>query len=500
MNEMARFSVIKVPFYGQSRASRLTWAQQSMWSCIQWLGEDSYYFNLARVLPVPESCTNDDVARAVALVVGRHEVLRTRFILCDGEPRQEVSASGTFSLRVFNVDQSAHPDHGTPRERIDFVVAALRSLPFDYAGEWPLRCALLAEQGAPRYLGLVFSHLAADGSGVEVCTRDLAEALANPRRLVDADEAGAGVWQPVDQAQREEGPYGRRASARAADRWRAQLAQVPVPLFPDCRQPAAEPRVWRIALESQAAATAGLLVARRAKTSFATVMLAASVAMLGAFTGNSRIALVLTAGNRFDEQTRSSVAMMAQDALMTLSLDEAAFPEIIQRVSSASLRAYFSGHYDPAVIKQVRAEVAEGRGIANIDISAYFNYISTSPDWAQTVPQDLTRATMEELKCRSKPMTISAWPRQDSTLFIHSFYESGRSIMHAVTDTAVFPLAKARAFLRAVEELVTRAVFGTVDAAEISVIASQQQAIEESTPAVVADCGPTGAEFDAGAS
>lgn len=500
MSEMASFSVIKIPFHGQPRAGRLTWGQRSMWSCIEWLGEDSHYFNLAAVVPVPESCGTDDVARAIALVIGRHEVLRTRFIARDGEPRQEVSGSGTFTLRIFNTEEPAQPGGSTSRQDIDFVIAALQSLPFDHAAEWPLRCALLCVQDKPRYLGLVFSHLAADGTGVNVCKREFTEALADLRRPTDDDRAGASAWQPVDQAQREDGPYGHRASARAVAHWRAQLGQVPVPLFPEYGQPASEPRVWRIALESQAVAAASLLLARRAKTSTATIMLAASAAMLGAFTGNSRIALVLTAGNRFDEQARSSVAMMAQDTLMTLSLDGAAFHQIIERASAASLRAYFSGHYDPLVIKQVRAEAARERGLANIDISAYFNDHAPRPTWAQTVPVDLTRAKMDELKGRSQPFTISAWPRQDSTLFIHNYYPTGRSIMHAVTDTAVFPLAKAHAFLRAVEELITRAAFDTVGPVEIAAIRCQQEAADEGTPSVAPDRGPGGSESPASAS
>lgn len=106
-----------------------------MWSCIEWLGEDSHYFNLSAVVPVPEACLIDDVTKAVALVVGRHEALRTKFIFRDGEPRQDVSADGTLSLRVLSIDQPGQPGGSTLREAIDFLIVALRSLPFDHAAE-----------------------------------------------------------------------------------------------------------------------------------------------------------------------------------------------------------------------------------------------------------------------------------------------------------------------------------------------------------------------------
>lgn len=478
MSGMARLSIIRVPFHGTaSRTGRLTWSQQAMWSCIKWLGEDSHYFNLAAIIPVPPACARDDVIRAIALLIGRHEALRTRFVQRGDEPRQEVSASGTISLRVFDLDQPCQPGDGTRTYDAGLIVSALQSLPFDTAVEWPLRCALITVEGAPRNLALIFSHQAVDGTGVDICVREIGESLANHQRGAAGTETSP-AWQPIDQALLESGSYGDRANARAVTHWRAQLAQAPMPLFPECRQPSAEPRIWRIAFVSPAAAAGSLILARRAGTSTGTVMLAATAAMLAAFTGNTRIALVLTAGNRANRRSRSCVAMMAQDALMTLSLGEAAFPEIIERAHAGSLRAYFAGHYDPALIRQVRAEAASERGLAGIDISAYFNDHPVAADWKQSVPQNLTRAELAEMQTRSRHITISAWPRQDSTLFIHNFYVPGANLLQAVTDTAVFPLARARAFLRALEELIVRAVSDTVRPAEMVAIADQQTDIE----------------------
>lgn len=480
---MPSLSVIRIPFQGTcSRSSRLTWSQQAMWGCIEWLGEDNHYFNLGTRLRVPSTCTRDDVTTAVASLIERHEVLRTRFVERDGEPRQEVSAEGAMTMRVFDLDELAQPGDSMPENCAEFILATLRSVPFDTASEWPLRCALVTVQGTPRYLVFIFSHLATDGSGVEACVRHVGQALTDGPRAAAAKPNLPQAWQAVDQALLESSPSGERASARAVRHWQAQLAKVPVPLFPECRQPASEPRVWRIAFVSRATAAGALMLARRKRTSPATIMLAATAAMFGAFTGNSVAALILTAGNRVDEPSRSCVAMMAQDTLTTISLDGADFPEIVERASSASTQAYFAGHYDPALIRQVRAGSAQERGIAKIDTSAYFNDQPPGPYWAQTVPQGLTMSELTALQADSKPITVSSWPRQDSKLFIHSFYMPGASNLHAVIDTAVFPLARARAFLCAMEELIVRAAFENVGPGEIGAIARQQEKLQQAHP------------------
>lgn len=483
MNELTRFSAVRVPFRGtSSRANRLTWSQQAMWSCIQWLGEDSHYFNLGIVLPIRADRTQDDVTRALAWLVGRHEVLRTRFAVRDGTWRQEVSAEGHLTLRVFDIDRPAQPGGSTAEDGAEFILAALRSLPFDTGHEWPVRFALVTTEGAPHYLVLVFSHLAVDGTGVDICASELAAFFRDPAGAQADARVASSPWQPADQALREDGPAGERANARAGKHWRAELARAPIPLFPEGGQPAEQPRVWRIGHTSSAAAAGSLMLARKERTSVGTIILAATAAVLGAFTGNSRIALVLTAGNRFDERARSCVAMMAQDTLMTLSLDGATFPEIVERASAASRQAYFAGHYDPALIRQVRAEAARDRGLADIDISAYFNDYPPPEVWARTVPQELTQRQLTALRARSRATTISAWPRQDSTLFIHSRYRREVSILHAVTDTALFPLARARAMLRAIEQLIVLAAFETVGPADITAIVRAEDDRGQSAP------------------
>src|SRR5436190_18571174 len=74
--------------------------------CYTWLIEnpDHLYVILCVELPVPEVVTVDDVAEAAAVLIARHESLRTSYL--PGEPpRQRVAASGVQLLEVCSLDR-----------------------------------------------------------------------------------------------------------------------------------------------------------------------------------------------------------------------------------------------------------------------------------------------------------------------------------------------------------------------------------------------------------
>jgi hypothetical protein len=474
--------IYRVPFRAESaRTGPLSWAQQAMRNCIEWLGEDSHIFNIPTTLPVSDSVRVADVARAVASLTERHEALRTTFADEDGEPVQRVSGVGSVTLRVFDFEIGLGSEQDSFEDQVESVVAALRSVPFDGTAEWPVRFVLITVRGTPRRLAMIAFHLALDGTALEICAGELRAALngtATANGMAGAvHRQGAPAWHPIDQAGHERGPYGARVNKRAVTHWRAELQMVPAPLFPPSCGPAAEPRVQVIGLVSYAAAAASLAVARQRGTTTATVMLAVTAALLGSFTGHGRIPLVLAAGNRFLRQGKDSVAMLVQDALMTLDVGNKPFAEIVADAATRSLVAYSAGHYDPALIRRLRVQVAEERSLATIDTSAFFNDLSF-PGWEESVPGGLSRAELADLQAHSLPVPISSWPREDATLFIHCRYARGACLLIAHADTAVLPLPMARAFLRAMEEVVVRAAFEEISAdsvTEIAVLARERE-------------------------
>jgi hypothetical protein len=68
--------------------------------------------------------------QALEIIVDRHEVLRTRFIIRDGQPAQVISPSGALSLPVIDLSQLASTER-VSRARSLATEEALR--PFDLA-------------------------------------------------------------------------------------------------------------------------------------------------------------------------------------------------------------------------------------------------------------------------------------------------------------------------------------------------------------------------------
>jgi Condensation domain len=294
------------------------------------------------------------------------------------------------------------------------------------------------------------------------------------------DQFGQAPWQPIDQAITERSETGSRASEKSTNYWRTELAKVPSPMFPANSEPPAEPRICRLAVDSPALAAAGLKLAQELGVNTGAILLGAVCAMLGDFTGNSTIALQVIVSNRFEKRTRSMVGLMNQDGIMTLSLTGEPFRAIVRSALAASMRAYMGGHYDPALAEQVRAEAARRQGVERIDASAYFNnFPYPGPgSWETSVPQGLSKGEVVALRRRSTFRMVSSWPRQDSTLFIHSYYNPGTVTVHAVADTVLFPVSAARAFVRGIEDLVVEAAFGDPGPEEIARIGASARDLE----------------------
>jgi hypothetical protein len=460
------------------RTGPLTWPQQAIRPSIAWLRQDSHYFNMSYVLEVHAECSRDDVADAMIKLVERHETLRTKFADVDGEECQIVHGSGDVTLRAFDV-QGDRPARELEYDA-ELIVAGMRSISFNMSTEWPVRFLLITAADKPRYIGFIGNKAAMDGGSLSICVQEMDMLLGGVWYPGDEERGQRTPWQPIDQAFSERSEDGRRESERSARYWRAELSRVPVPLFPENKEPPTEPRIHRIAFDSQALAVAGLKLSQELGVHTGTVLLGAVSAMLGDFTGNSMIALQLIVSNRFDKRTQSMVGLMNEDGLMTLSLAGESFHQIVRSAQAASMRAYMRGHYDPSRIECVQTEMAQQQGLDHIDISAYFNnFPYAGPiSWEKSVDQGLSRAEVVARKERSKFRMISSWPRQDSTLFIHSNYDLGIVTLHAVTDTARFSLSSARAFLRGIEELIIHAAFGEVGPGEIAEIGAAVRAEE----------------------
>jgi hypothetical protein len=146
----------------------LSVGQQSLWLLYR-LEPDSPAYNDAgagRLTPGPDVAA---LARAVRLLLQRHEILRSRFVEIDGLPTRIEEPRGT-ALEVRRVD-------GVDAATLLRAVNELAKQPFDLERTGPLRIVLLQRE-TDAVLVVVNHHIATDAASQWIIWRDLLDSYA----------------------------------------------------------------------------------------------------------------------------------------------------------------------------------------------------------------------------------------------------------------------------------------------------------------------------------
>jgi Condensation domain len=375
-----------VQFAGDgSGVSDLSWGQAEIWSVMQDKA-DSLPMGGARALP--PGATVADVAAGLTFILSRHQALRTR-LRCGPDERiqQVVHGSGEIALEV--VDAGA----GDPAEVAAAVAAGYRARPFDLSREWPLRMAVITQRDTATHIAEMVCHIALDSFGQAALHDDF------DRRGERTGPVTAA--QPLEQAERQRGPAGRRAS-EASLRYVERLA----PGVPDLQfRPSGDPRrprFWQVTIESPASYRAVRTIAARLGVSTSPVLLAAFAVALTDLTACPRAALHLVVSNRFRPGFAGSVSPVMQSCLCVLEVAGAPFDEVVRRAWQSALGAYKHAYFDPAAKRELCERLAAERG-AEPDWDVIFNdrrVHSRDPagevdgDGAPPLRDELTRTTL----------------------------------------------------------------------------------------------------------
>ncbi len=157
-------------------------AQQRMWVLSQ--TERSVTYNMPTAFVLPDKPDSQRLGNAFEKLIARHEVLRTRFVLKDGELHQQVEKNTSFMLEQLTCE---------PRQ----LKAVLKSLvkPFNME-QAPLLRAALIDIGSNHLLFIDSHHSISDARSTEVLMGELAALYAGkalaPLALQYKDYA---VWQ-----------------------------------------------------------------------------------------------------------------------------------------------------------------------------------------------------------------------------------------------------------------------------------------------------------------
>ncbi|WP_239137328.1 condensation domain-containing protein, partial [Dactylosporangium siamense] len=317
---------------GRDRALPLSFAQQRLWFLAQ-LEPDSIEYNT----PMPIRMTGElDVwalTSALAGLVARHEVLRTRLVAdADGTPFQVIDPPAQPALPL--IDLSAEDD---PAAAARAWLDADAAVPFDLAAGPMLRATLLRLGRREHVLALAMHHVVGDEWSEPILRREL-DVLCNEGVLpsLPVQYADFAVWQrrwltgEVLEGQ--------------LDYWRARLRDVPVLELPTDRP--------RAAVRSSAGAVsefvvpadvvAGLRVLSRAAgvSMFMTVFAAFNV-LLCRYSGQDDVVVGTPVANRNRAEVEGLIGFFVNTLVLRTDLSgDPTFVELLGRVRAGTLAAY----------------------------------------------------------------------------------------------------------------------------------------------------------------
>ena len=464
---LIRREPVAVRFSGQRSAEGpMTLGQLNV---LEWFEGTADLFDAyaRRPLDLPPGAGLDDVAGALAVLLTRHEALRTTYRAGDHRV-QVVAGSGELLLEVYSIGGPPPGDGalpaGTGAPRLDArqrealttaFVDLLRTQPPIPSADLPLRVAVIVHAGTVVAGVLLCSHLCVDLRAAELVAEEFADLVrGRPLRT-----GGALPYQPLDRAAVECGPAFRRRVAAALGRWEQRLLRMPQCLYA-CPRTGTESGSGAALMTSRAAALALRHLTTRTGASPQVIVLAAFSALLAQRTGYRRCEFVMIAANRSEPRLADYVGTTAQATVVSIDTEVGGFDELVQRALFAAISAERDGVYDVFDRATLVRRVQRRRGV-HLRFEPLFNSaVGAGPGTRDALPAlDEVMAAQAGTELRWEPM-MPMWTLLRFDLWgideaLHCRLWSG--------DTGRVPRADLESILLAIERLLVAAAHADLD-------------------------------------
>ncbi|MBC6450153.1 non-ribosomal peptide synthetase [Actinokineospora xionganensis] len=306
-----------------------SFAQRRLWILDQLQPGGTEYL-LTFGLRLRGALSKEAVRRALDGLAARHEVLRTRYTVVDGEPVQVIDPPGPVELSVVDITGLCAAEQD---ERLGELSTSDRT-PVDLVAG-PVFRAVLAILGPDHHALLVTTHhIATDGWSEDVLAREFG-ALYQGETLpeIPLQYADYAVWEreslPVD---------------RSLDFWRSTLSglsplQLPTDRpHPPVRDHAGAEVTFTVPADVSAA------VIRHARSLGATpymALLAAFKIVLARYTGGTDIAVGTPVAGRERREVQDLVGLFLNTLVLRTDLSgDPTFTDVLSRVRATALDAY----------------------------------------------------------------------------------------------------------------------------------------------------------------
>lgn len=426
-----------------------TWGQRAIWGVVTRLGDDAPRYNLPVDLPVTPPRPVSRVLADLTELLLLHDSLHTRFLPngVDGL-EQVVDGSGELPVEIRTCSAAQAPEVSAG------LLKELAGRSFDHTREWPLRVGLVECEGLVHRLVLAGAHTAMDYWGLGRLLRDL--------ELIESGESAESLrlarpaLQPLEAAELQASPLGRRRDEAARRYWCEQLTAGPRRIFQDPAAPelAADPnRLFPNAvLRSPALAIAVGRVAAELEVSDAAVLLGAVSHQLARMSGSSDVLFQVVVGNRFQPAAAASVSTVAQEALFRLTDADRDFGDAVRRTRSVAFSAFRHAAYDKWALDREVARLVEKGEAA--DHSYWWND-TRDPGVGPFDTVERPRAALSELIGRTELSWPTEFlPRKNVSMAVDVLTAPGALDLAMTADPAVLSREGMEQFLRGVERLI----------------------------------------------
>ncbi|CAA9588146.1 Polyketide synthase modules and related proteins [uncultured Synechococcales cyanobacterium] len=176
----------------------LSFAQQRLWF-LQQLEPEAPLYNGAALVRLRGELDARALEQGLQAIVQRHETLRTRFVMVNGELVQQVKPQMTVELTVVDLSTVAEPRQSQQAQALGLQSA---QQPFDLTTGPLLRASLLRLSATKHCLILTLHHIVSDGWSIGVLVRELAalypafvQGQPSPLPVLPVQYADYAVWQ-----------------------------------------------------------------------------------------------------------------------------------------------------------------------------------------------------------------------------------------------------------------------------------------------------------------
>jgi hypothetical protein len=329
---------------GAFRAPRtfpLSFAQEQLWFMDK-LRPGSPVYNIPLYVPFQGAFDAAALRQALATLTARHDMLRARFDLADGQPVQVIAPE--LAVELAFEDLSRLPA-GEAKEALGRLLNEDAQKPFDLAGRCCSRYRLYKLDPANHLLSATFHHIVTDAWSLGVFVAELNRVYQACRR----GERNA----PLEPLQVEYSDYARwqRAHLRGLrlskllSYWTTQLAGAPHVLRLPTDRPRPEEQSFSGTLSAflfdDSLSAELIALARRQGVTLFMVLLACYYAFLYRYTGQEDILVGAPVANRALRELEPVVGLFVNTLILRVQTgDTQTFEELLHAVQATSLAAF----------------------------------------------------------------------------------------------------------------------------------------------------------------